>query len=114
MGLFQGVGGPFLFANSTAILTDAFPADERGKAMGINGIAAVSGSFLGLLLGGVLAPVEWRLVFPGSGPFGVFSTVLACLKLRGNSVPLAAHVDWPGHPPFSRAAISPLTPRVFS
>ena len=55
MRIFQGVGGAFLFANSTAILTDAFPEDERGKAMGINGIAAVSGSFLGLLLGGVLA-----------------------------------------------------------
>src|SRR6202161_1009759 len=65
MRVFQGVGGAFLFANSTAILTDAFPANERGKAMGINGIAAVGGSFLGLILGGVLAPVEWRLVFLG-------------------------------------------------
>src|SRR5215813_10948467 len=63
MRIFQGVGGAFLFANSTAILTDAFPENERGKAMGINGIAAVGGSFLGLLLGGVLAPVNWRLVF---------------------------------------------------
>ncbi|HET9061240.1 MAG TPA: MFS transporter, partial [Acidimicrobiales bacterium] len=54
MRVFQGVGGAFLFANSSAILTDAFPQDERGKAMGINGIAAVSGSFLGLILGGVL------------------------------------------------------------
>ncbi|HET9076451.1 MAG TPA: MFS transporter, partial [Acidimicrobiales bacterium] len=61
MRVFQGVGGAFLFANSSAILTDAFPEDERGKAMGINGIAAISGSFLGLILGGVLAPVEWRL-----------------------------------------------------
>ena len=57
MRIFQGVGGAFLFANSTAILTDAFPENERGKAMGINGIAAVSGSFLGLILGGVLAPM---------------------------------------------------------
>src|SRR5579872_2475013 len=69
MRVFQGVGGAFLFANSTAILTDAFPADERGRALGINGIAAVSGSFLGLLLGGVLAPVQWRLVFLVSVPF---------------------------------------------
>src|SRR5580698_7917945 len=74
MRVFQGVGGAFLFANSTAILTDAFPANERGKAMGINGIAAVSGSFLGLILGGVLAPVEWRLVFLVSVPFGLFGT----------------------------------------
>src|ERR1700677_2143096 len=60
MRVLQGVGGAFLFANSTAILTDAFPADERGKAMGINGIAGIGCSFLGLILGGVLAPVEWR------------------------------------------------------
>ena len=58
MRVFQGVGGAFLFANSTAILTDAFPENERGKAMGINGVAAVGGSFLGLLLGGVLAPIN--------------------------------------------------------
>ena len=58
MRVFQGVGGAFLFANSTAILTDAFPENERGKAMGINGIAAVGGSFLGLMLGGVLAPMS--------------------------------------------------------
>src|SRR5271170_5184872 len=57
MRVFQGVGGAFLFANSTAILTDAFPQDERGKAMGINGVALVSGSFVGLLLGGILAPI---------------------------------------------------------
>src|ERR1700728_4181657 len=67
MRIFQGVGGAFLFANSTAILTDAFPENERGKAMGINGIAAVAGAFLGLILGGVLAPIEWRAGFLGSG-----------------------------------------------
>src|SRR5271163_4074840 len=72
MRIGQGVGGAFLFANSTAILTDAFPEGERGKAMGINGVAAVAGSFLGLILGGVLAPVEWRLVFLQSVPFGLF------------------------------------------
>src|SRR6202167_2641103 len=64
MRVLQGVGGAFLFANSTAILTDAFPVDERGKAMGINGIAGIGGSFLGLILGGVLAPVEWRVGVP--------------------------------------------------
>src|SRR6201990_1299939 len=57
----QGIGGAFLFANSTAILTDAFPANQRGTALGINSIAAIAGSFLGLLLGGVLAPVSWKL-----------------------------------------------------
>ena len=65
MRIFQGVGGAFLFANSTAILTDAFPQDERGKAMGINGIAAISGSFLGLI-GETLCAADWRLFCPES------------------------------------------------
>src|SRR6202451_1833986 len=66
--VFQGVGGAFLFANSSAILTDAFPPNERGKAMGINGVAAVGGSFLGLILGGGLGPLGWGLGFLGSLP----------------------------------------------
>jgi MFS family permease len=114
MRVFQGVGGAFLFANSTAILTDAFPENERGKAMGINGIAAVSGSFLGLLLGGVLAPVEWRLVFLVSVPFGVFGTVWAYLRLRDNGVRVAATVDWLGNTLFAVGLISLLTGIVYS
>src|SRR5436309_15123708 len=78
----QGIGGAFLFANSTAILTDAFPANQRGTALGINSIAAIAGSFIGLLLGGVLAPHDWRLVFLVSVPFGVFGTVWAYFMLR--------------------------------
>src|ERR1700690_2433380 len=70
MRIFQGVGGAFLFANSSAILTDAFPQNERGKAMGINGMAAISGSFIGLVLGGVLAPIEWRVGVLVFVPFG--------------------------------------------
>src|SRR6201999_2294087 len=97
MRVLQGVGGAFLFANSTAILTDAFPQDERGKAMGINGIAAVGGSFLGLILGGVLAPVEWRLVFLVSVPFGLFGTVWAYLKLKDNGIRIQAKIDWLGN-----------------
>ena len=71
----QGVGGALLFANSSAILTDAFPKDQRGLALGVNTIAAVAGSFIGLVLGGVLAPIAWRLVFLVSVPVGVFATV---------------------------------------
>src|SRR6202050_4744099 len=97
MRVFQGGGGAFLFANSTAILTDACPEGERGKAMGINGIAAVSGSFLGLILGGVLAPIEWRLVFLVSVPFGVFGTVWAYFKLKDNGIRIPARIDWLGH-----------------
>jgi MFS family permease len=114
MRVFQGVGGAFLFANSTAILTDAFPEDERGKAMGINGIAAVSGSFIGLLLGGVLAPVEWRLVFLVSVPFGLFGTVWAYLKLRDNGVRIPAKIDWLGNALFAIGLISMLTGIVYS
>ena len=67
----QGVGGALVFANSSAILTDAFPQDQRGLALGINSVATVAGSFFGLVLGGVLAPVEWRLVFVVSVPIGL-------------------------------------------
>src|SRR6516164_8385066 len=101
MRIGQGVGGAFLFANSTAILTDAFPEDERGKALGINGIAAVSGSFLGLILGGVLAPIEWRLVFLVSVPFGIFGTLWARLKLRDRAERHPARIDWWGNGTFA-------------
>jgi MFS family permease len=114
MRVFQGVGGAFLFANSTAILTDAFPQNERGKAMGINGIAAVSGSFLGLLLGGVLAPIEWRLVFLVSVPFGLFGTVWAYLKLKDNGIRIPARIDWLGNALFAIGLISVLTGIVYS
>ena len=114
MRIFQGVGGAFLFANSTAILTDAFPEDERGKAMGINGIAAVSGSFLGLLLGGVLAPIDWRLVFLVSVPFGLFGTVWAYLMLRDNGVRIPAKIDWLGNALFAIGLISVLIGIVYS
>src|SRR6202167_3595509 len=114
MRVFQGVGGAFLFANSSAILTDAFPADERGKAMGINGIAAVAGSFLGLILGGVLAPVEWRLVFLVSVPFGLFGTVWAYLKLHDNGVRIPAKIDCLGNALFAAGLIALLTGIVYS
>ena len=114
MRVFQGVGGAFLFANSSAILTDAFPADERGKAMGINGIAAVSGAFIGLVLGGVLAPIEWHLVFLVSVPFGLFGTVWAYLKLRDNGARVKAKIDWLGNATFAVGLIALLTGIVYS
>jgi MFS family permease len=114
MRVFQGVGGAFLFANSTAILTDAFPPGERGKAMGINGIAAVAGSFLGLILGGVLAPIEWRLVFLVSVPFGLFGTIWAYLMLRDNGVRIAAKIDWLGNTLFAVGLVAVLTGIVYS
>jgi MFS family permease len=114
MRVFQGVGGALLFANSTAILTDAFPADERGKAMGINGVAAVGGSFLGLMLGGVLAPIEWRLVFLVSVPVGLFGTIWAYIMLRDNGVRIPAKIDWLGNTLFAVGLVSLLTGIVYS
>src|SRR6185312_5006144 len=75
-----------LFANAAAILTDAFPANQRGMAMGINQVAAVGGSFLGLLLGGILAPLSWRAIFLISVPFGIIGTVWAYVMLHETAV----------------------------
>jgi MFS family permease len=80
--LVQAVGGAFLFANSAAILTDAFPPDQRGTAMGINQIASLAGQFIGLIVGGLLAAVNWRLVFLVSVPFSVGGTIWAYVALR--------------------------------
>ncbi|EET90113.1 MAG: MFS transporter [Candidatus Micrarchaeales archaeon] len=80
--LLQGLGGAFLFANSTAILTDAFPSKERGKAMGFNQIAAVGGGILGLIIGGLLSTVDWHLVFLLSVPIGIIGTIWAYLALH--------------------------------
>src|ERR1700730_17564018 len=79
----QGVGGAMLMANSTAILTDAFGVKERGMAMGVNMIAGIMGSFIGLVVGGLLADINWRLVFWVNVPVGIFGTVWAYAKVRG-------------------------------
>ena len=96
--LVQGVGGAFLFANSAALLTDAFAPEERGLAMGINQIAAIAGSLGGLLIGGWLATFDWRLVFLVSVPFGLFGTVWAYLRLHEiASINGGQHLDIPGN-----------------
>jgi MFS family permease len=97
----QGVGAAFLLANSAAIITDAFPANQRGMALGINNIVAVSGMFVGLVLGGLLAPIDWRLVFLISVPVGLFGTVWAYMKLEERSTPRPARVDWGGNVTFA-------------
>jgi MFS family permease len=102
----QGVGAAFLLANSAAILTDAFPANQRGMALGINNIVGVSGMFVGLVLGGILAPIDWRLVFLISVPVGLFGTVWAYLKLEERSTPKRAPVDWPGNLTFAAGLIA--------
>jgi MFS family permease len=104
----QGIGGAFLFANSAAILTDAFPANQRGTALGLNSIAAIAGSFLGLLLGGVLAPVNWHLIFLVSAPIGAFGTVWAYFMLHDIGIRKHAKMDWWGNILFAGGLISIL------
>ncbi len=106
MRIFQGVGAAMIMANSPAILTDAFPHGKRGMAMGINSAAAFSGTFIGLVLGGVLAPIHWRLVFLVSVPIGLFATVWGYLKLHELSERRAARIDWPGNITFALGLIA--------
>ena len=96
MRVLQGVGGAMLMANSAAILADAFPAGQRGLALGLNQVAGIAGSFIGLILGGLLGPVQWQLVFLVSAPFGLFGTAWAYLKLRELGVRRPVNLDWWG------------------
>jgi MFS family permease len=100
----QAFGGSMLMANSAAILTDAFPARQRGMALGINQIAGISGQFVGLLLGGLLAAVNWRLVFWVNVPIGIFGTVWSYRSLREIATTRRARIDWPGNITFALGA----------
>ncbi|MFB6707847.1 MFS transporter [Streptomyces sp. NPDC056333] len=104
----QGVGGAMLMANSNAIITDAFPADRRGLALGLNQVAGIAGSFMGLVLGGLLAPVEWRMVFLLSVPIGVFGTFWSYRKLHDTGIRRPARLDWWGNLTFAVGLIAVL------
>ncbi len=81
--LVQGIGGSFLFSNSAAILTDAFPENQRGLALGLNQVAAISGSIIGLLVGGALAATgHWRFIFLVNVPVGIAGTIWAYIALK--------------------------------
>jgi len=108
MRIFQGVGGAMLMANSGAILTDAFPPQQRGLALGLNQVAGIAGSFIGLVLGGVLGPIGWRWVFLVSVPFGVMGTIWSYLKLREAGVRQPAKLDWWGNLTFAAGLIAVL------
>ncbi len=95
--LVQAVGGSMLFANSTAILTDAFPPNRRGFAIGINQIAAIAGTFLGLIIGGALASIDWHAIFIVSVPFGILGTIWSYRSLHEGSVRREGRIDWPGN-----------------
>src|SRR5882757_3017352 len=104
----QGVGGAFLMANSSAILTDAFPAEQRGMALSINVVASLTGQFLGLVIGGILAPINWNLIFLVSVPIGVVGTIWAYLRLRDTGVRQRATMDWWGNLTFAFGLIAVL------
>jgi MFS family permease len=99
--LVQAFGGSMLMANSAAILTDAFPPERRGFALGTNQIAALAGMFIGLVAGGLLAAWDWRAVFWINLPVGVFGTLWAYLKLRDNGVRHPGKIDWWGNVTFA-------------
>ena len=99
--LVQAVGGAMLMANSAAIITDAFPAEQRGMALGVNQIAALAGQFIGLVLGGVLSVWDWRAVFWINVPFGIFGTIWAYRSLRELSERRPARIDWWGNLSFA-------------
>jgi len=106
MRIFQGVGAAMLSANVAAILTDAFPEHQRGMALGINGIAGIAGSFVGLVIGGFLAPINWRLIFLISVPIGVAGTLWSYFNLRELPVTRGHKIDWPGNFTFAVGLIS--------
>ena len=97
----QAVGGSMLTANSAAILTDAFPAEQRGMALGVNQITALAGQFLGLVVGGLLAEIDWRAVFWVSVPFGLLGTIWSIRSLKEVGTPRRARVDWGGNLTFA-------------
>ena len=102
--LVQAVGGAMLMANAAAILTDAFPARQRGMALGINQIAGIAGQFVGLLLGGLLAAWWWRAVFWVNVPIGVIGTIWSYLSLREIASTRRARIDWAGNITFALGA----------
>jgi MFS family permease len=111
--LVQGVGGAMLFANSSAIIVDAFPAEQRGLAMGINQVAAIGGSFIGLIAGGLLSIGDWRLVFWVSVPFGILGTFWGYHSLRDNGKRSPAKIDWWGNITFAIGLTSLLVAMVY-
>jgi MFS family permease len=106
--LVQALGGAMLMSNSAAILTDAFPAGKRGMALGVNQIAGISGQFVGLLLGGLLAAVDWRLVFWVNVPIGIVGTIWSYRSLREIATTRRARIDWWGNLTFGLGATALL------
>jgi EmrB/QacA subfamily drug resistance transporter len=105
----QGVGSAFLFANSAAILTDAFPVEQRGMALGLNQVAGIAGTLLGILVGGVLAEIGWRWVFLVNVPIGIIGTVWAYMSLKEIGTRKRESIDWLGNITFAAGLTLVLT-----
>ena len=97
----QAIGGACLLANSMAILTDAFPINQRGLALGINQVSFIAGNFIGIIAGGLLAEVGWRWVFRASIPVAVAGTIWSYLQLREIGIHKKAKIDWMGNLTFA-------------
>ena len=107
--MIQSAGGAMMMANSAAIITDAFPHDQRGMALGVNGVSLLAGSFIGLIAGGLLAAVDWRLVFLINIPVGVIGIVWSFWKLREMGERHRARIDWAGNLTFAAGLALVLT-----
>lgn len=95
--ILQGIGGASLFANSAALVTDAFPREQLGLAMGTNTMVAAVGLILGPVLGGVLVEINWQWVFWFNVPFGLLGSIWAGSILRELARPDAVRgLDLPG------------------
>lgn len=105
----QGIGGAMLMASSAAILTDAFPSNQRGMALGVNMVAAVAGSFLGLLIGGLLSEIHWQAIFWVGVPIGVLGTVWSFRSLKELGVRTPGRLDWAGTVTFGVGLTALLT-----
>jgi MFS family permease len=105
----QAVGGAMMMANSAAIITDAFPANQRGMALGVNGVSMLAGSFIGLIMGGVLATLHWRLVFAVNVPIGIAVIVWVSLQLREMGERHRTRIDWLGNISFAAGLAVLLT-----
>lgn len=111
----QGIGGAFLFANSAAILTDAFPANERGLALGLNQIAAIAGGVIGLVVGGLLSVIDWRAIFLVNVPIGLFGTVWAYIALRETATTREGkRIDWWGNITFAAGLMGVMLGLTYS
>ncbi|PSR34867.1 MAG: MFS transporter, partial [Sulfobacillus thermosulfidooxidans] len=111
----QGIGGAFLFANSAAILTDAFPTNERGFALGLNQVAGIGGAVIGIVLGGLMAAINWRWVFLINVPFGLLGTIWAYVALKESGRPRSPlRLDWIGNITFAVGLLGVLLGLTYS